>query len=269
VSIFDENRMQSLAQDLRTQYRSAEPFPHVVIDNFLPSEYCEAILSEFPGPGQIPWRRYKKHYGKKLAAHDDARFGEHIQSALRQLNSVACLRFLETLTGIGALIPDSDFEGGGLHQIERGGFLKVHLDSNTHPRLPLARRINLLLYLNKDWRDAYHGHLELWDKETSCCVCKVLPTFNRCVIFNTNDVSYHGHPDRLECPPGTTRKSIAVYYYTHGRPAADGARDHGTIWRDRPSPRSASGAYANRLRRLTSAVKSPGKLLRRLAGDPR
>jgi 2OG-Fe(II) oxygenase superfamily len=182
---------------------------------------------------------------------------------------VTFLQFLETLTGFGGLIPDMNFEGGGLHQIERGGFLKIHLDSNTHPRFPLARRINLLLYLNRDWREEYHGQLELWDKEMSCCVHKILPVFNRCVIFTTSDLSYHGHPDRLECPPGMTRKSIAVYYYTEGRPAAGGDCDHGTIWRERTSSQSASGADANQLRRLTSALKSPVKLLRRLAGDPR
>jgi Rps23 Pro-64 3,4-dihydroxylase Tpa1-like proline 4-hydroxylase len=233
------------------------------------TEVCEAILREFPGPGQIPGRRYRKHYGKKLAAHCTAHFGEHIQHVLRQLNSATFLQFLETLTGIGGLIPDLNFEGGGLHQIERGGFLKIHLDSNTHPRLPLARRINLLLYLNRDWREEYRGQLEHWDKEMSCCVHKILPIFNRCVIFNTNEVSYHGHPDRLECPPGMTRKSIAVYYYTDGRPAADGDRDHGTLWRDRPKSRRQRNVYANALRRLASAFESPKKPLGDTACDRR
>jgi hypothetical protein len=269
TELFDEDRLQSVALGLRDQYAAAEPFPHVVIDGFLPQEACEAILREFPGPRQISWRRYEKHYSKKLAAHGDALFGERIQDALRQLNSAPCLRFLESLTGIGGLIPDVRFEGGGLHQIERGGFLKVHLDSNTHPRYPLARRINLLLYLNKDWRDEYRGHLELWDENVSVCVRKVLPIFNWCVIFNTNDGSYHGHPDRLECPPGMTRKSIAVYYYTEGRPAADGDRDHGTLWRDRPSLRSAQNADARSMLRVPSALMLAAKLVRRASARRR
>jgi Rps23 Pro-64 3,4-dihydroxylase Tpa1-like proline 4-hydroxylase len=269
MNILDEDRLQSLARELHLEYAAALPFPHIVIDDFLSEEVCEGILTDFPGPGQIPWRRYKKHYGKKLAAHGDAPFGERIRDALRQLNSPTCLRFLETLTGISGLIADQDFEGGGLHQIEPGGFLKIHLDSNTHPRYPLARRINLLLYLNKNWRDEYHGHLELWDKDVSCCVRKVLPIFNRCVIFNTSDMSYHGHPDRLECPPGMTRKSIAVYYYTDGRPTADGNSDHKTIWRDRPQSRRQRNVFANALRRLTSALEPPHKPLGDAACDRR
>jgi Rps23 Pro-64 3,4-dihydroxylase Tpa1-like proline 4-hydroxylase len=259
MELFDEERSQSLARALRAQYATAEPFPHIVIDDFLPEDICEGILQEFPAPDQIPWRRFEKHYARKLATRGEAQFGESTRATLRQLNSATCLRFLETLTGISGLIPDLDFEGGGLHQIERGGFVKIHLDSNKHPRYPLVRRINLLLYLNKVWRDEYRGHLELWDKEMRRCVCKVLPVFNRCVIFNTNDVSYHGHPDRLECPPEMTRKSVAIYYYTDGRPTHDGERDHGTIWRERPTSRSERRPSAGPLRRLVSALKSPGE----------
>jgi 2OG-Fe(II) oxygenase superfamily len=257
MDLFDGERFVSLARESRARYAVAEPFPHVVIDDFLPADDCERVLSEFPAPGQIPWRRFDKHYARKLATRGTAPFGDRTREVLRQLNSAHCLRFLEDLTGIGGLIPDLEFEGGGLHQIERGGFVKVHLDSNTHPRQPLARRINLLLYLNKDWRDEYRGHLELWDKEMIHCVRRVLPIFNRCVIFTTNDVSYHGHPDRLECPPELTRKSIAVYYYTDGRPTSDSERDHGTIWRELPSCRPAPNAQANPLRRLAAALRSP------------
>jgi 2OG-Fe(II) oxygenase superfamily len=257
MDLFDGEASRSLALELRDRYAADEPFPHVVIDDFLPEDICEGILREFPSPGQIPWRRFEKHYARKLATRGEAEFGEQTRETLRRLNSASCLHFLETLTGICGLIPDLDFEGGGPLQIERGGFVKVHLDSNKHPRYPLARRINLLLYLNRDWRDEYRGHLELWNRGMSRCVRRILPVFNRCVIFNTNDVSYHGHPDPLECPAEMTRKSVAIYYYTAGRPAA-GERDHGTIWRERPSSRSALRAYSARLRRLVSALRSLG-----------
>jgi hypothetical protein len=269
MGLFDRERCQSLARELRAQYAAAEPFPHVVIDDFLPEDVCEGILREFPAPGQIPWRRFERHYARKLASRGAAEFGEQTRETLRRLNSETCLRFLETLTGIGGLIPDVDFEGGGLHQIERGGFVKIHLDSNKHPRYPLARRINLLLYLNKDWREEYRGHLELWDREMSRCVRKILPVFNRCAIFNTNDVSYHGHPDPLECPPEMTRKSVAIYYYTDGRPTRDGERDHGTIWRERPSSRSEPAVYAGPLGRLVSTLRSSGKRAHQAAGGMR
>ncbi len=258
MELLDEIRSLSMARELRDRYASAEPFPHIVIDDFLPTEVCEAILQEFPAPGQIPWRQFEKHYARKLASRGTSSFGEQTREVLRQLNAAPCLRFLEELTGIADLIPDVDFEGGGLHQIERGGFVKVHLDSNKHPRYPLARRINLLLYLNRDWRDEYRGHLELWDEQMTRCVRSILPVFNRCVIFNTNNVSYHGHPDRLKCPPGMTRKSMAIYYYTDGRPASADERDHGTIWRERPSSRRAPITVANPLRRLAASMRWRG-----------
>jgi hypothetical protein len=124
--------------------------------------------------------------------------------------------------------------GGGLHQIERGGYLKIHADFNRHPKFKLERRLNLLLYLNENWKEEYGGHLELWNREMTHFVHKILPTFNRCVIFNTTDTSYHGHPEPLACPQGMTRKSLALYYYSNGRPAEEESPEHGTLVRPRP-----------------------------------
>ena len=94
----------------------------------------------------------------------------------------------------------------------------------------LNRRLNLLLYMNKGWEDAWRGHLELWDRGMKGCVKKVAPVFNRCVIFSTTDDAYHGHPHALECPEGTTRKSLALYYYTNGRPEEERSAPHDTIF---------------------------------------
>ena len=148
---------------------------------------------------------------------------------LYQLNSSVFVNFLEELTGVGGLIPDPHFEGGGLHQIERGGFLKIHADFNRHPKLNLDRRLNLLLYLNEDWKDDYGGHLELWDREVARCVKRIAPVFNRCVVFTTTDFSFHGHPEPLACPPAVTRKSLALYYYSNGRPARSRPVERGTL----------------------------------------
>ena len=102
---------------------------------------------------------------------------------------------------------------------KKGGFLKVHSDFNLHPQLNLNRRLNLLLYLNKDWKEEWGGHLELWDKDMKSCKVKISPNFNKLVIFNTTDYSFHGHPNPLACPEDVTRKSLALYYYTNGRPS--------------------------------------------------
>ncbi|HEV3383297.1 MAG TPA: 2OG-Fe(II) oxygenase [Gemmata sp.] len=161
-------------------------------------------------------------------------------------------------------MPDPHYEGGGLHQIEPGGFLKIHADFNYHTRLRLDRRINLIVYLNKDWQEDYNGHLELWDRNMTHCVHKILPAYNRCVVFSTTDWSYHGHPEKLTWPAGRTRKSLALYYYTNGRPEEEKSDAHGTLWQERPTGRF-SKTFANVLNGLAVVAESPGTMLRRAA----
>src|SRR5580698_3047972 len=132
----------------------------------------------------------------------------------------------ETLTGISSVLPDPYYTGGGLHQIRPGGLLEVHADFSYHNALRLDRRINVLIYLNKDWREEYGGHFELWDRDVTRAEKKILPIFNRCAIFSTTSVSFHGHPVPLACPPERNRKSIATYYYTNGRPEEDPELTH-------------------------------------------
>jgi hypothetical protein len=260
-----EERYERLSRQMRQQYETAEPFPHAVIEDFLPPEVCERLLAEFPVAGSNEWLRFNRHHSLKLATRGETQFGDYTRSVLAHLNGAGSLNFLEGLTGIKRLIPDPYFEGGGLHQIERGGFLKIHADFNKHSRLDLDRRINLILYLNKDWREEYNGHLELWDRTMSRCVRKVLPEYNRCVIFNTTDTAYHGHPEQLACPEGMTRKSVALYYYTVSRPAVEQSPQHGTLWQERPSQSRFRGVVSSLLRKSAVVVETPGRLMRRLA----
>lgn len=238
VSTFrlDAEYLKDLALKHREEYAKAQPFPHIVIDNFLPEYILEAILQEFPKPDQIDWQSFKNSAERKLASKHEQQMGDATRFLLYSLNSATFITFLEVLTGIDGVIPDPHFEGGGLHQIERGGYLKMHVDFNRHKKLRLDRRLNLLIYLNKDWKEEYGGYLELWDKDMTRCEKKILPIFNRCVIFSTTDFSYHGHPEPLTCPEGCSRKSLALYYYSNGRPAeelADGS-GHSTIFLSRP-----------------------------------
>ena len=171
----------------------------------------------------------------------ETQFGSATRALLYQLNSSVFIDFLETLTGIRGLIPDPHFWGGGVHQIVRGGFLKVHTDFNRHPRLKLDRRLNLLLYLNPEWQEEWGGHLELWDRGMAKCGKRILPIFGRCVVFSTTDFSNHGHPDPLNCPEGMTRKSLALYYYSNGRPSSETAGKHySTSFRRRPGEKPFS-----------------------------
>lgn len=235
----DTAKLRHVAEQHHASYVEAEPFPHVVIDNLFSEEILRDLIREFPRPGEIDWNKFNNREELKLASTRESQMGEMTRLFLYQLNSSIFIDFLETLTGIKGLIPDPHFWGGGLHQIERGGYLKIHADFNKHERLNLDRRLNLLLYLNEEWKEEYGGHLELWNRGMTRSVQRILPVFNRCVIFSTTDYSYHGHPDVLECPVGETRKSLALYYYSNGRPAEEVAGDHGTLFRKRPSEKVA------------------------------
>jgi hypothetical protein len=265
MNLFQEERYQQLAGQHRPAYTAAQPFPHTVLDDFLPVEVCEQLLQEFPDPAQIDWLRFERHHSKKLATRGDGHFGAGTRALLHQLNGAAFLEFLETLTGITGLIPDPYLEGGGLHQIERGGYLKVHADFNWHKKLNLDRRINFILYLNKDWHEDYKGHLELWDRTMSHCVRKILPIYNRCVVFNTTSWAYHGHPEKLACPPERTRKSLALYYYTSGRPAEEQGEKHGTLWQEQPGRKGFRRLVVRALQASAAVAEAPARLVRRMA----
>jgi len=227
------SRMDELVKTAHSSYLTAQPFPHVVFENFFDPNLLELVLAEFPKPGEIRWQKFDNAQEIKLASAAETSFGSATRLFLYHLNSATFLQFLSSVTGIDNLIPDPRFEGGGLHQIVRGGKLGIHADFNKHSAFGLDRRLNLLLYLNKDWREEYGGHLELWDREMTGCKGKVLPVFNRVMIFGTTDFSYHGHPDPLQCPEGVTRKSLALYYFSNGRPAEEVSGVHSTLFRAR------------------------------------
>ncbi len=235
--LFDRAALSAVARAKSSAHRAAHPFPHTVIDDFLPPDALRAVQAEFPAPGTPGWERYDDPLQKKLGSRDETKLGPCTRLLLHELNSEPFLRFLEELTGIEGLISDPWLEGGGLHQIERGGMLKVHVDFNKHTLYQLDRRINVLLYLNDDWDEAWGGHLELWDTEMKAAAARVAPIFNRMVVFETTDFSNHGHPDPLACPEGRQRRSIALYYYSNGRPAHETAANHTTIFRRRPGER--------------------------------
>ena len=227
----------SLAADpesLRQEYLSASPFPHAVLDGLFPDEVLESVLADFPRPGEIDWVEFDSPTEKKLGYSYTQPLGQSLREFLWAMSSAPVLEFLEALTGIDGLIPDPYFGGAGPHQIERGGFLKVHADFNWHPKMRLDRRLNLLVYLNKDWEEEYGGHLELWDRDVTRCERRILPVFNRTVVFSTTDESFHGHPRPLSCPEGWTRKSVSFYYSSTGRPEEERSAPHDTIFKPTP-----------------------------------
>jgi hypothetical protein len=227
-------KLRLLAEQSAAEYRNNKPFPYIYFDDFLPVGAVEAALAAYPQPAEVPWINFNKVQEKKLAFDVAEKLPAADRDILYFLNSRPMLQFLEILTGIEGVIPDPYFEGGGLHQIVPGGRLGVHADFNKHKKLNLDRRINVLIYLNKDWKEEYGGHFELWNREMTQAEAKILPVFNRCAIFSTTSWSYHGHPTPLSCPPDRTRKSIATYYYTNGRPEEEVTEAHSTLFQLRP-----------------------------------
>tara|TARA_B100000900_G_scaffold355451_1_gene324703 strand:- start:330 stop:1100 length:771 start_codon:yes stop_codon:yes gene_type:complete len=202
-------------KNLFEQYTNNTPYPHIIIDDFLEKKLCEELESKFPNHNEDFWLKYNNPVEKKLLYnHLDNIMPENIKDILLKLNQEWFLNKLEDLTGITGLVSDPKLHGGGMHCTKRMGKLDVHIDYSLHPKLKLERRINLILYLNSDWKSKYGGNLELWNKDMKKRIKSIEPKFNRAVIFNTTDISYHGHPSPLKCPENKCRKSLAWYYLT-------------------------------------------------------
>ena len=176
---------------------------------------CKEIERSFPNHNENFWLKYNNPVEKKLLYnHLDDAMPNNIKKLLYSLNEPWFLENLNILTGIENLVSDPNFHGGGMHCTKRHGKLDVHIDYSLHPQMNYERRINLILYLNSDWESKYGGNLEFWDNNVSNCEKSIEPIFNRAVIFNTSDISFHGHPDPLNCPDHICRKSLAWYYLT-------------------------------------------------------
>ena len=200
-------------------FAGAEPYPHAVIDDFLPKDVVEAVLAEFPKDSQH-WRYWHHYNERKRGITMLSEMGPATRRLVEDLHGEPFRSWLSSLSGIDGLIPDPDLEGGGLQETRAGGFLNIHADFLSHTRRPTwSRQLNVILYLNKDWREDWGGSLELWDRGMRRCVRRVAPVFNRCVIFQTTRVALHGYPAPLTCPEERSRKSLALYYY----------RDEGTV----------------------------------------
>jgi Rps23 Pro-64 3,4-dihydroxylase Tpa1-like proline 4-hydroxylase len=222
-------RMKEIVAQYADAYRSADPFPHVVLDSVFEPELLKQVLVEYAAMDRGRWHSSDKELERKWSTEDIQHFGPTTRAFINQLNGGLFLNFLEKLTGIHGLISDPHLRGGGLHEIRRDGALGVHADFNLYRRLNIWRRLNLLLYLNEDWDGSWGGDLELWDRTGTQKVRAIGPVFNRVVIFDTSNCSYHGHPHPLACPPDRSRKSIALYYYTAQKPE-DEIDPHTTIF---------------------------------------
>ena len=258
LSNFTPTGLHHHAARLVAAYAAARPFPHTYIDGLFPDPALEAVASEIPeaadASGCVPgaaacYRKVGTHY-RKSELHREA-MGPSTRQMFETLRSAHFVRFLEALSGIRGLVPDPGYEGSGVHLTGNGGVLAVHHDFNwmycahdalsgtysacsrprpyyqleaasrSERRVRLHRRVNVFIYLNRDWRDDFGGHLELWARNMSRCEQRILPSFGRFAVFSSTDFSFHGHPTPMRLPPGRMRRSIAFYYYTPHRPAEE------------------------------------------------
>jgi len=213
----DSATLASEGKSLSEAYAGNTPWPHIVIDDFLEPQLLEKVRQEAASVRRSEY--YEKFVDRKTDhnkyAYTPEVVGPETSRLVNFLNSGPFVGYLEKLTGIEGLLADPSYFGGGLHKIQTGGYLEMHTDFNLLKKYKLERRLNLLLYLNKDWQPSYNGSLELWDRPSKTRVKEVPPLFNRCVVFSTTNDSMHGHPLPLATPRGVERMSIALYYYTN------------------------------------------------------
>ena len=237
VTLFDEPHYAQLALEFKDQFRNNDPYPHIVLDNFLPANVAQELALSYPDPND-PSVRWKTHANKNVVR----KFVEDVSSLSIPMRVFAnavigrqFLLFLEALSGIDCLFADPYFIGGGAMATGRGQFLKIHADFNWHHKLQAHRRLNVLFYLAPHWQTEWGGHLELWSKDMTRRI-QIEPIFNRAVIFEVTDDSNHGQPQPLQTPESIYRRVFSAFYYTTRKDDSEWNAPHFTLYKPENSP---------------------------------
>jgi 2OG-Fe(II) oxygenase superfamily len=224
---------------LRQPYIKASPFPFVKVEQFLDPVFAAEVAAAFPSFDEAAGqgKTFRSVNERKKVQITDARlFPRPIAQLNQALASPEFLSDLSYVTGIPDLVADEELVGGGIHITGPGGRLDVHVDFNYLESRKLHRRLNLLLYLNPVWEEKWGGHIQLWDRDVKYCRQAFAPAFNRCVIFETSDISFHGVTP-VTTPAPFPRLSFAAYYYTCQAPPNRKSTIHSTIFKARPEER--------------------------------
>ena len=208
----DKNYVVNKLTGVRPEH---DPFFHMEIDNFLPESIAKELEGDFLDYDNEKWLSYKNQIEDKKLLSDWRQFPKQTYKFFSFLNSPMVLETLSNIVGT-QLHPDNGLHGGGWHIHASGGKLNPHLDYSLHPNLGMQRKLNLILYLCDDWQEDYGGHFGLWtsteDGKSDKLVKEVSMGFNKAVIFDTTQNSWHGMSRPVTCPAGQYRKSLAVYY---------------------------------------------------------
>lgn len=218
-------------EKLLNSFINAQPYKHLVIDNFLAPEMAEKLHEKFPAY-EIFNKKYEGLNEFKAEGSNFEDFDPLFSSLRAEVASPEFCQWVSAVTGIENVFVTDDALGAGLHQGKRGSFLDVHIDFSMHHLENVYRRLNLLIFFNKNWQDEWKGHTELWNADMTECVQKVRPDYNRAVIFQTTGKSYHGY-GKINPPEGVNRKSFYTYFYTNV-PGEQDSNYHDTIFKTRP-----------------------------------
>lgn len=237
--LIDFDYLMSMLPEWRSAFANAEPYPHLVIDNFIDLALVRALVDEIPNYRELKnskdaWETLdsgKAAQFKKDFLSMELRAGRLTRQMYWELNSAEFIVFLQQLTGIAGLLPDPYLLGGGIHETRRDGYLVLHADFNKQKETGLDRRLNIIVYLNETWPADYGGALQLWERDQSRCVKTVEPVAGRAVLFATEPDTWHGHPEPLRCPEEESRKSLALYYYSRTRDGVEVPAEK-TLWFD-------------------------------------
>lgn len=211
---------------LQSEFLSNKPFNHIVIDDFFLPEVVEQLVKEFPSYDSTVWNaHYNNAIENKKACNHWDKFPRTTYAAFHYLCGAGFENIVSEITGYPGVQADVGLHGGGWHAHATSGKLNVHLDYSIHPKLQLERHYNLIVYITPDWNPAWGGGLELWDHNEDGTPSELITTvenrFNRAVLFDTTQYSWHGLPRDLKCPEGVMRQSMAVYYVTEPAEDAD------------------------------------------------
>lgn len=215
---------------------NSDPYSHFCLDNFLAPEFAEEIHDAFPSYEEAlklghQFSAVNERYKTQIT--DSKKFPKPILELHQLLAEDEFVKRVGTMLNIPNLIADPDLLGGGIHETNSGGHLDVHVDFNYHRQKQWHRRVNILIYFNKDWKEEYGGYFDIWDKEVINRKGYFAPIFNRACGFATGEYTWHGVTP-LTCPKDRVRKSFAVYYYTKEAPEGWDGAEHSTIFKARP-----------------------------------
>ena len=233
------SNIENILNDIKSRISvQNDPFPFFFFYNFLPVEIAKKAEDEFIKFSDLKKAGNERYQKTKLVFNKLNLMPENIKKIINILYSDEFLKILENKFNLSNLEPDWDLVGGGMHQSFNGGFLKVHSDFIYKRKSKQKRVINLLLYLNSNWKEEWNGSIELWDNKVKNKKFSATPLLNNVVAFRTDLDSNHGFPDPVQCPKNESRKSIALYYYVKEKsilPLTIKKRKYfHAIWKSRP-----------------------------------